>query len=130
MSGIGPTDRRPPDVQARALSERTPIDWEARYRDRTGEQWLRCRLMDISVDGAGVLLLEDTAGPLKAVTLELRTPGGTDVIELSGEVRHSSVTDGRRRIGIQFVDVGPYEESALRDVVARRLGLAERRQAR
>jgi hypothetical protein len=72
-----------------------------------------------------LLLIDDTAGPLSAVVLELRTPGGPNVVRLPGEVRHTSMIDGRRRIGIQFIDVGPSEESAVRQIIARRLGLEE-----
>jgi len=127
MSGVARSGPGRPndDIQARALSERTLVDWEARYRERFGGDWLRCRLMDISAYGAGLLLIDDTAGPLSAVVLELRAPGGPNAVRLPGEVRHSSVIDGRRRIGIQFVDVGPSEERAVRQIVARRLGFEE-----
>jgi len=131
VTSVGPQDppsgaRADHDVRARALSLRALVDWEARYRDRLGTLWLRCRVLDISTQGAGMLLVEETTDPLDAIVLELKTPGRTNThLLLSGQVRHSSVTDGRRRIGVEFVDLAPSDERALREVLARRLALDE-----
>jgi PilZ domain len=111
--------------QARTLAQRSLVDWDARYRHCGGTGWHRCRVLNISIHGAGLLLDEDTAEPLTAIILELRTLGQTYGIALTGEVRHSSVTDGRRRIGIEFVDVPLSDRHALREIVARRCELKE-----
>ena len=106
------TPRRLEDVeQARTFAERSLVDWEARYRHCGGTGWRRCRVLNISMHGAGLLLFGR---------------GQTYGIALTGEVRHSTVTDdGRCRIGIEFVDVPLSERHALRDIVSRRCGSTE-----
>ena len=56
---------------------------------------------------------------MRTVVIELRPPGGTDRIVLNAAVRHSSMTDGRRRIGVEFLEMGTFDELALCDLIAR-----------
>jgi hypothetical protein len=44
---------------------------------------------------------------------------------LNAEVRHSSLTDGERRIGVEFLDVGRLDELALCELIALHAGLRE-----
>jgi len=113
-------------LPARASTVRSPVQWEARYRDRYDVVWRRCRLLDISMHGAGLLLVDDVVTPLRSVVLELRTLGRVYGIALNGEVRHSSVADGKRRIGVEFVDIGDAEARALREILVRRCKLDAR----
>lgn len=95
------------------------VSWEARYRTPGAETWLRCRVTDLSMHGAGLLLIDDTNESLSSLAIELSQPGSTYGLVLSGEVRHDSVADGRRRVGVEFVDVGPIKQWALRDWIER-----------
>jgi len=65
------------------------------------------------------VLIDDTKEPLSSVVVELSEPGSTYGLVLTGEVRHDSLVDGRRRVGIEFVEVGPINEWALREWVER-----------
>jgi hypothetical protein len=95
------------------------VCWEARYRTPDADSWLRCRVTDLSLRGAGLVLIDDTNESLSSVVIELSEPGSTYVLVLSGEVRHDSLADGQRRVGIEFVDVGPIKQWALRDWIER-----------
>jgi c-di-GMP-binding flagellar brake protein YcgR len=92
---------------------------DALYRVQGPPLWLRCRVVDISTHGAGLLLVDEVTDPMHKVVIELRQPGRTDRIVLNAEVRHSSLTDGARRIGIEFLDVGRLDELALCELIAR-----------
>ena len=81
--------------------------------------WLRCRVVDLSTNGAGLLLVDEVTDPMRRVVVELRPPGRTDRIVLHAEVRHSSLSDGRRRIGVEFLDVGRLDELALAALIVR-----------
>jgi hypothetical protein len=105
--------------ETRPLNDRTRVCWGARYRTPDTDSWLRCHVIDLSVHGAGLVLVDDTNESLSSVVVELSEPGCTYGLVLSGEVRHDSLVDGRRRIGIEFVDVGPINEWALREWVER-----------
>ena len=56
---------------------------------------------------------------MRTVVIELRLPGHADRIVLEGRVRHSSLIDGQRRIGVEFLDMGPLRELALCDLIVR-----------
>ena len=62
---------------------------------------------------------------MRTVVIELRPPGRTDRIVLNAEVRHSSLADGQRRIGVEFLDVGTFDELALCELIARHAELPE-----
>jgi c-di-GMP-binding flagellar brake protein YcgR len=109
------------EEQQRWRTDRIQVDWDARYRFPGGLSWYRCHVVDISLDGAGLVLVDDTALPLHSLVVDLQLPNNPDRIALRGAVRHSSVTtEGRRRIGIQFVDIGPFEEHSLAELIAYR----------
>jgi c-di-GMP-binding flagellar brake protein YcgR len=92
---------------------------DAVYRVEGPPLWLRCRVVDISTNGAGLLLVDEVTDPMRRVVVELRPPGRTDRIVLHAEVRHSSLTEGRRRIGVEFLDVGRLDELAICALIAR-----------
>jgi PilZ domain len=112
-------------VPARLFAERQPIELDALYRVQGPPLWLRCRVVDISTHGAGLLLVDEVTDPMRRVVIELRPPGRTDRIVLNAEVRHSSLTDGERRIGVEFLDVGRLDELALCELIARHADLGE-----
>ena len=114
------------EQQQQWRTDRIQVQWNARYRVPGGTSWFRCHVVDISLDGAGLSLLDDTAHALHSVVVEMHPPSLPDAIVLRGEVRHSAITtDGRRRIGIQFVDIDPFDERSLADLIAFRWDRAE-----
>ena len=110
-------------VRARSFAERRPVELEARYRVEGPPLWLRCRVVDISTRGAGLLLVDEMTDPLQTVVIELRSPGHGDRIVLEARVRHTSLVDGRRRIGVEFLEMGPLKEGALCELMARQADL-------
>ena len=107
----------PSTREARPFNDRLRVSWQARYRTPDADSWLPCQVIDLSVHGAGLVLFDDTNESLRSVVVELSEPDCTYGLVLSAEVRHDSVVNGRRRIGIEFVDVGPINEWALREWV-------------
>jgi hypothetical protein len=107
--------RSPEAPETRPFNDRTRVSCGARYRTPDTDSWLRCQVIDLSARGAGLILIDDTNESLSSVVVELSEPGSTYGLVLSGEVRHDSLVDGRRRIGIEFVSVGPINEWALRE---------------
>jgi len=87
-------------------------------------------LRDLSLDGAGLELSDNSVGVGDRVVLDLQLGDNQRAsIELAGEVRHT--TTGHRgtiTVGVEFIDVGDLERALLvrllRDVEmkARRLG--------
>jgi len=111
------TSRIPYIREARPFNDRLRVSWQARYRTPDADSWLPCHVIDLSARGAGLVLLDGRNEPVGTVVVELSEPDCTYGLILSAEVRHDSVVDGRRRIGIEFVDVGPINEWALREWV-------------
>lgn len=107
------------EQQQRWRTDRIQVHWDARYRVPGGASWLRCHVVDISLEGAGLCLVDDTAHALHTVVVEMHPPNASDPIVVRGELRHSAITtSGRRRIGIQFVDIGAFEEHSLAELIA------------
>jgi c-di-GMP-binding flagellar brake protein YcgR len=84
--------------------------------------WSRCRVLDVSIGGAGLELVgpgaSAGAGDRIVVDLQLvRT--NTARVTLTGEVRHVTPIDDGVRVGLHFVDVGELEEALLARLVAR-----------
>src|SRR5262249_54045561 len=104
---------------ARWFAERQPIDMDAQYRVQGLPLWLRCRVLEICTQGAGLLLVDELTAPMRNVVIELRPPGRTGRIVLHAEVRDISLADGHRRIGVEFSDMGPLDESAVCELMAR-----------
>ena len=65
------------------------------------------------------MLVDDSTDPLNTIVIDLQLPSRADAIVLRAEVRHSSMAEGQRRIGIEFSRSGFLAEQALRDEVAR-----------
>ena len=112
-------------VAARSFAERHSIELDALYRVQGPPLWLRCRVVDISTRGAGLLLVDELTDPMRRVVVELRPPGRSDRIVLNAVVRHSSLIDGDHRIGIEFLNVGRLDELALCALIARHAELGE-----
>ena len=105
--------------ESRPYNDRICVTWRARYRTPDTDSWLRCEVIDLSAHGAGLVLIDESNESPSSVVVELSEPGSTYGLVLIGEVRHDSLVDGRRRVGIEFVDVGPINEWALREWVER-----------
>jgi hypothetical protein len=67
--------------------------------------WLRCRVVDISIHGAGLVLVDDSTDPLNTIVIDLQLPGRADGTVLWAEVRHSSIAEGQRRVGIEIFSI-------------------------
>lgn len=82
--------------------------------------WSRCRVLDVSVGGAGLELLGHGArvGDLLAVDLPLLR-SNLSRVTLTGEVRHVAPVPGGVRVGVRFVEVGDLERALLLRLVAR-----------
>jgi hypothetical protein len=125
--------------QRRRRVPRQEADWPGRYRfecergaghgavdgdgeagDGDGEdpaKWGRCRVIDISVIGAGIEIFGAAPSAVvgRKLIVEVETPAGASVsIRMVGEVRNSSPgSQGGARVGIEFVDLSRTERSIL-----------------
>jgi hypothetical protein len=106
----------------RRRRQRELAGWLGRYalveRDRPG--WSRCRVVDVSTGGAGLVLHgpQVTVGDRLVVDLQL-VRSNMEPVTLTGEVRHAGDADDGLRVGIRFVDVGELEGVLLQRLLAR-----------
>jgi hypothetical protein len=101
-------------------TERVPVGWLARYRLDSHGPWLTCRVIDVSVEGAGFELPENADAPRsRLIFLELQW--GEDArggIALRADVRSLSfAANGRHRIGVKFVNVTSFERQFLMEMI-------------
>jgi hypothetical protein len=112
--------------------------WKSRYRvvepderfHAAGADYAPCVLADLSMEGAGLELVDGEVAVGDRVELDLPLgEGRAPTIRLQGDVRHASAGDGGTpRAGLEFVDVGDLERALLYRVV-RDLGKATARTA-
>ena len=103
-------------------TQRVAVHWDARYRLSGTARWFRCRVVDVSMSGVGLMLCGRTEDPFTSVVVELRPPNRARGVVVHGEVRYTSADrDGGRRVGVEFVNVGAYEERSLRELICRHL---------
>ena len=90
---------------ARAYNvQRIDVRFTTEYRDYDGS------LLDLSASGAAVLL----AAPLPlALPVTVRLKMGERLIEAKGLVKNRSKLGGRYRVGVQFTEIDPENESLL-----------------
>jgi hypothetical protein len=103
-------------------AERVPLGWDARYRLDSHGPWLTCRVIDLSLDGAGLELPENVSAPTsRLILLDLECceerPGD---VALRADVRSLSfAANGQHRVGVMFVNVNSVERQFLADVIKR-----------
>lgn len=110
----------------RRRARRESAGWLARYvrveasGTESGGDWSRCRVLDVSNGGAGLVLLGPPAQLGRRVVVDLGLVRSNMArVTLTGEVRHvAPVVDGVR-IGLRFVDVSELERALLLRLVAR-----------
>lgn len=102
-------------VQLQRLVPRQFTDWPGRYllEGAPSDAWRDCRVTDVSIAGAGLVLSGSTVE-------EVDTRGLVLSVELQAVVRH--VKEGRAglRAGVQFVNLSEAEKEYLREL--RQLG--------
>ena len=75
-----------------------------------------CRVLDISVIGAGIEVFDGVPDPIGSrLTVEVSTPAGASVsLRLVGEIKNVGPgRDGGTRVGIEFADLSATERSLL-----------------
>jgi PilZ domain-containing protein len=97
--------------------------WESRYRvvdesrehlHYAGDDFETCVLTDLSMEGAGIHLVDGDVAVGDQIELDL--PLGAHrraSIQVRGQVRHATVDDGAPRAGLEFIDVGDLERALL-----------------
>jgi hypothetical protein len=107
----------------RRKAKRQTAGWESRYRivdearehlHYAGDDFEPCLLTDLSMDGAGLHLIQGDVNVGDRVELDL--PLGAHrraTIQVRGEVRHASADDGAPRAGLEFVEIGDLERALL-----------------
>ncbi len=117
----------------RRRSRRQDAGWLGRYAvdpslrhdeddtPATALDWARCRVLDVSLRGAGLELLGPPVGVGDRLVVDLRLlRSNMASVTLTGEVRHCSPgPHDARRVGLEFVDVGDLERVLLQRLVKR-----------
>jgi hypothetical protein len=99
--------------------ERVPVEWEALYGPEATPS-LRCRVLDVSIAGAQLELVDDPGGDFDCVFIELRAPERTlGGVVLRGEVRNFASNNARRVMGIEFVGTTNRTRLVLAELIAR-----------
>ena len=99
--------------------ERVRVQWDGLY-GLGGEPSLRCRVLDVSIAGARLELVEDPGGQLDFIVVELRAPkhegsGPT----LQAEVRSIASNNGPRTVGIEFFNTTNRARLMLAELITR-----------
>lgn len=118
LAGGMPTDP-PSNAPRRRRVPRQAAGWPGRYKfeSASDQPWGRCRVLDISVIGAGVEIFGEAPTEIVGTRLvvEVQTPAGASVsIRLVGETRNAGRgPEGGIRVGLEFVDLSATERSIL-----------------
>jgi hypothetical protein len=108
-------DRRKTNRQSAGWASRyRVVDAEREHLHYAGDDYETCLLADLSMEGAGLQIIEGDVNVGDCIELEL--PLGAHKrasIQLRGEIRHASADDDVPRAGIEFVDVGDLERALL-----------------
>jgi hypothetical protein len=99
--------------------ERVRVEWPALYATAPETPSLRCHVLDISIDGARLALVDDPGEPLDHVCVELRPPDIEASLVLRAEVRNEAMNGGPRLIGIEFFNSTPRARLVLAELIAR-----------
>jgi len=99
--------------------ERVPVEWDGLY-GLAGAPSLRCRVLDVSIAGARLELVEDPGGALEFIVVELRAPehqgsGPT----LQAEVRSIASNNGPRTVGVEFFNTTNRARLVLAEFITR-----------
>jgi hypothetical protein len=106
-------------LRARATLRRA-FGEPARYmlENSRSQSWRRCRIVDISREGAGLELFDTTTEEAQAhrVVLELAIPPA--VLRLRGDVRHARPgVNGGVHVGVHFTSLAALEKDLLDSLV-------------
>jgi|SRR5579862_4642155 len=111
------------------LCRRVPTDWLGRYRfdDDPGAAWGDCRMIDISIIGVGLELLDNPPPALDLVgrrlALEVQASVGESAqIRLVGEVKYAVPQQDGMRVGMEFVSLSETEQKILHVMELLRVG--------
>jgi hypothetical protein len=86
-----------------------------------GQKWRTCQVLDLSREGAGVLLLDISPEELRARRVVIQLPIDKAVLHLCGDVRHiTPYQDGAVGVGLQFSGLSPFERDLLDAVLDHR----------
>lgn len=112
-------------LRRRRAVERQATDWSARYTvDEHPElAWGQCRVIDVSLGGAGLELLGPATDEMvgRHVVLELEVAEQVARLHLRGTVRNANPTPGGGiRVGVEFDDLGDIERAILGSLLRRR----------
>lgn len=110
-------------VELRRRAPRIPTDWPGRCRfDDFADggllrEWMDCRVVDISLLGVSVEIEKGGIGLVEGRFLDVHveSPAGRSVrLQILGTVVHQrSPSEGRTRVGLQFVDLSDSEKAIL-----------------
>jgi hypothetical protein len=107
----------------RRKTKRQNAGWDGRFRvvdesrehlHYAGDDYESCVLTDLSMEGAGLHLVDVAVSVGDRIELDL--PLGAHrraSIQVRGEVRHTTFDDGAARAGLEFTDVGGLERALL-----------------
>ena len=100
--------------------ERVRVKWDALYGPEGSAPSFRCRVLDASIAGARLELVDDDGGHLDLILVELdATELGANDLTLRAVVRNLSSNKGRRVIGVEFLDTHNRTRLALTELIAR-----------
>ena len=82
--------------------------------------WLLCEVIDLSVDGAALLIPKPAGEPHGRLVLELRCDGQPTGPQLRAVVRHwDGAAEGGVRVGVEFYGTTNLERYTLANLVSR-----------
>ena len=120
MGRIIPPEPRDSEV-ARRRTPRIPTDWLGRCKleDQPETDWRECKVVDISLLGAGVeivgAVLYDMVG--ERIEVKVEPPVGRSVIlDLFGVVKNQKDLVGRTKVGLEFAHLSESERVILQVV--------------
>lgn len=110
-------------MELRRRAPRIPTDWPGRCRfDDFADggllrEWMDCRVVDISLLGVSVEIEKGGIGRAEGRFLDVHveSPAGKSVrLQILGTIVHQSTpSEGRTRVGLQFVDLSDSEKAIL-----------------
>jgi hypothetical protein len=111
-------------TEQRRRSRRYATDWAASFRFDPAAEWRKCRLIDVSWDGAALELygVDDDEPLVGSMHVEIKSiSGGDDGIFVRGFIRHRARTAiGRVIVGMEFRRLSAEEMQLLRLLVSLR----------
>jgi acetamidase/formamidase len=105
-------------------SPRYAADWAARYRLDERDEWRVCRVVDVSLDGAALELVDVTfvEGLTGPIVVQVASISGDQIgVTLRAVIRrHEQLDNGRMLVGVEFSVLRDEERNLLRLLVGLR----------